>query len=113
MISEKIGLGKGTLSAWLKEIPYKPSKELLDSFYPLGLPTGLKFYKGAGCERCNYRGHKGRIAVIEFWLIDDESKHLILGRADFDDISACAVRHGMLSMIRDAVNKVEAGIRIF
>jgi len=29
MISEKLGLSKSTLSNWLKEIPYKPSKEAL------------------------------------------------------------------------------------
>ncbi len=29
MISEKLGLCKGTLSYWLKEIPYKPNKETL------------------------------------------------------------------------------------
>jgi len=29
MISEKLGLSKGTLSYWLKEIPYKPNKETL------------------------------------------------------------------------------------
>lgn len=29
MISRELGLAKGTLSDWLKEIPYKPSKEVL------------------------------------------------------------------------------------
>jgi len=29
MISEKLGLSKGTLSNWLKEVPYKPNKEAL------------------------------------------------------------------------------------
>lgn len=30
MISEKLGLTKSTLSNWLKEVPYKPSKEALE-----------------------------------------------------------------------------------
>ena len=29
MISEKLGLAKSTLSDWLKEVPYKPNKEVL------------------------------------------------------------------------------------
>jgi len=30
MISEKLGLAKSTLSNWLKEVPYRPSKETLE-----------------------------------------------------------------------------------
>jgi len=29
LISERLGIGKGTLSCWLKEIPFKPNEEVL------------------------------------------------------------------------------------
>lgn len=89
---------------------YRPSKELLDTFYPLGVPPGLTFYKGAGCELCGFRGHRGRIAVIEFWLIDLEAKRLITEEAHSADMMAIAVGKGMVPMMKDGLMKVEAGI---
>ncbi len=90
--------------------PYRPSKELLNTFYPSGVPSGLTFFKGKGCELCDFRGHKGRIAVMEFWLIDMESKQLILSKAPSSAVLANAIRGGMVPMIKDALLKVESGI---
>ena len=88
---------------------YKPSKELLGVFYPKGVPSGMIFYKGVGCELCGFRGHKGRIAVVEFWFVDSESKSLILTRANPSAILSNAIKGGMVSMVEDALMKVAAG----
>jgi type IV pilus assembly protein PilB len=89
---------------------YKPSKELLEAFYPYGVPSGLVFYKSTGCESCEYRGHKGRVGVLEFWFLDMESKRLIIEKADFSEMFNRAIEQGMVPMIKDALMKVEAGI---
>ncbi len=90
--------------------PHKPSKELLDSFYPNGVPSHVEFKKGMGCEKCNFMGHKGRIAVFELWLVDVESKKLIIQNAPFDELYDSATNHGLIPMIKDALYKVENGI---
>ncbi|MBI5327477.1 MAG: Flp pilus assembly complex ATPase component TadA [Deltaproteobacteria bacterium] len=89
---------------------YRPSKELLDSFYPYGVPSGLVFYQGAGCKDCGFTGYKGRIAIMEFWFIDTESKRLIIEKADFNEMLASSLKSGMVPIIKDALMKVEAGI---
>lgn len=89
---------------------YRPSKELLDIFYPYGVPPGFVFYKGAGCKDCSFTGHKGRIAIMEFWFIDTESKRLIIEKADFNLLFTSSVKRGMVPMIKDALIKVEAGL---
>jgi type IV pilus assembly protein PilB len=88
----------------------RPSKDLLDAFYPGGVPEGLQFYKSGGCEQCNYTGFKGRVAVLEFWFIDMDSKRQILEKANFEDLYAGATAGGMMPMIKDALMKVETGL---
>lgn len=89
---------------------YRPSKDILDTFYPYGVPPGLVFYSNPGCEFCGFRGHKGRIAVMEFWFIDMESKRLIIEKADSNEILLSSMKRGMVPMIKDALMKVEEGI---
>ena len=89
--------------------PHRPAKELLDTFYPDGTPEGLVFHKGHGCDACSYTGHKGRIAILEFWFIDMESKKLILELANFEDLYFGARANGMIPMVKDALLKVETG----
>lgn len=90
--------------------PYKPSKGLLKSFYPSGVPKGLVFYSSAGCSECNFRGHNGRVAIMEFWFIDRKSKELITHKASFEEMYSSAVKNGMVPMIKDALLKVESGV---
>ncbi|MBI3398526.1 MAG: Flp pilus assembly complex ATPase component TadA [Deltaproteobacteria bacterium] len=89
---------------------YRPSNELLGAFYPYGVPSGFIFYNGAGCKNCGFTGHKGRVAIMEFWFIDAESKRLIIEKADFNEILSSSLKRGMVPMIKDALMKVEAGI---
>jgi len=42
---------------------------------------GFQVYKGKGCEQCNDTGYKGRIAVHELLLNDDEIKRVIMRKA--------------------------------
>ncbi len=89
---------------------YRPSKELLDTFYPYGVPPGLVFYGSPGCDSCGFTGYKGRIAVMEFWFIDMESKRLIIEKADSGELLMSSMKRGMMPMIKDSLMKVEEGI---
>jgi type IV pilus assembly protein PilB len=91
------------------KVKHRPSKELIDSFYPSGVPESITFYHGEGCEKCNFMGHKGRIAVLEFWFVDVESKKLIIEGAGFNDLYEHALSRGLMPMIKDALVKVESG----
>ncbi|MBI5233660.1 MAG: Flp pilus assembly complex ATPase component TadA [Deltaproteobacteria bacterium] len=92
------------------KVQYRPKKELLDAFYPRGVPPGIIFHRGEGCEDCHFMGHMGRIAVFEFWYVDMDSKKLILENASFEELFANAITKGLVPMIKDALIKVENGI---
>jgi type IV pilus assembly protein PilB len=92
------------------KVKYRPAKELIDSFYPNGVPSSIDFYRGEGCERCDFMGHKGRVAVLEFWFVDVESKRLIIEGAGHSELYRHALSRGLLPMIKDALVKVESGL---
>lgn len=66
--------------------------------------------KGDGCERCNETGYSGRISIYEILQFNDELKTLIFQKADPMLLKQCAIKNGMKSLRRAALNKVRDGI---
>jgi type II secretory ATPase GspE/PulE/Tfp pilus assembly ATPase PilB-like protein len=63
-----------------------------------------------GCPACNGLGYKGRVAIAEAFLVDDQIARA-LGRAGADDLVADRVRAlGFRPMLADGLQKVLAGI---
>ncbi|QQS23069.1 type II/IV secretion system protein [bacterium] len=69
----------------------------------------LKFYEGAGCEKCNKTGYKGRIGVHEIMENTPQIEELIVKRATSQDIEKQAVAQGMITMWQDGFIKAVAG----
>jgi type IV pilus assembly protein PilB len=86
---------------------YEPSVELIREFFP-DRPQGMMFYRGRGCEKCNYTGYKGRMSVAELWVPNDEDVILISKRASIDEIRASA-RRSTISMVEDAWQRLADG----
>jgi len=70
---------------------YQPSDEVLRQVFD-GVPADMKFYKGQGCEKCNFTGYHGRATVVELWIPDDDDVILIAKGAAFEDVRASATR---------------------
>lgn len=70
----------------------------------------LSFYRGKGCDACNQIGFKGRIAIFEFLVMNDEIQKLILASQISEaQIEEAAKRYGMITMIQDGVLKAIQG----
>ena len=54
--------------------------------------------KGAGCERCNQTGYKGRVGLYEVMEISEELRELILVGASGLELRRKAVDEGMLTL---------------
>lgn len=67
-------------------------------------------YKGAGCERCNGTGYKGRIAFYEVMPIYDEVKDMILAGSSNLELKAKAMSLGMMSLRQSALQRMKDGI---
>jgi general secretion pathway protein E len=67
-------------------------------------------YRRKGCHACMNTGYRGRTAIFEIMLMEDDIKRLILKTSDSNQISDLAIRHGMTNLLYDGAQKVLAGI---
>jgi type II secretory ATPase GspE/PulE/Tfp pilus assembly ATPase PilB-like protein len=89
---------------------YTPDNEPLEF---LGLKDKLgkvKFYRGAGCEKCKGTGYRGRAGIFEVLTIDRELGKMIASGNDADAILKRAVQKGFVTMAEAAGRKVLEGI---
>lgn len=63
----------------------------------------------AGCEKCSNTGYRGRAAVHEIWLMDDEIRQMLTDGTEIEHIERM-VAHKIVPMRHDAAQKVIAGI---
>ena len=71
--------------------------------------NGLTLRAGRGCGACRGSGYKGRRAVAEILVLDDELRDLIAQRASLADVKAAARRRGLRSIRAAAVELVALG----
>jgi type IV pilus assembly protein PilB len=79
----------------------------------------VTFYEAKGCPKCGNLGYKGRGALMEILIVDDQVRTQILKDANAGDIRKIAVSNGMLTLrdlgflrIRDGLSTVEEILRV-
>lgn len=55
-------------------------------------------YKAKGCKTCNFTGYKGRTAIGEFFVINDEIREFLKGEIDDNTLMKLAIKNGMISL---------------
>ncbi len=86
---------------------YQPSEELMREFFDTP-PQGFAFFKGKGCNECNFTGFHGRMTIAELWVPNEQDILLINKGASFEDLKASA-RRTTNSMADDALERLRAG----
>jgi type IV pilus assembly protein PilB len=86
---------------------YAPSPELLKEFFDT-TPPDLTWYKGKGCQHCNFTGYRHRLAIAELWVPSENDVILIAKNASFEELRASAARSTVF-MAEDALNRLRAG----
>ena len=66
--------------------------------------------KGAGCGNCSDTGFKGRVAIYEVMVMTDSLKEFVLNGASGAEIKREAIRGGMVTLRRSALNKMLEGV---
>ena len=66
--------------------------------------------KGRGCRACSETGYKGRIAIYEVMEMAEELKEFVLNGASGIELKREAIRLGMTTLRRSALNKLREGI---
>jgi type IV pilus assembly protein PilB len=70
----------------------------------------VKPVKGAGCSNCSDTGFKGRVAVYEVMELTEEIKDFVLNGASTVEIKREAIRGGMMTLRRSALNMLKKDI---
>ncbi|RUM88559.1 MAG: type II/IV secretion system protein, partial [Thermodesulfatator sp.] len=100
--------------------PYQPTEkeieELLFEYgthplHPLTEEEVRKatLYRPVGCPRCHQTGYRGRIALHELLIPNEELRELIVKAAPVHEIRETAMRNGMFTLKQDGIFKVLAG----
>ena len=76
----------------------------------LGIHSGTKLIRGAGCRECRNTGYMGRTAIYEVMSVGEEMRKALIAGASLDLIREIAARTGMRSLRDAAVERVLQGI---
>ncbi len=64
----------------------------------LKLPQNATFYKAKGCKECDYTGYKGRRAVGELFIMNDEIKTMMKDGLNDHQIRMNVKKAGMVTI---------------
>ncbi|WP_027409473.1 GspE/PulE family protein [Anoxybacteroides tepidamans] len=87
----------------------EPTKREIEIFARRGLKLE-KIIRGRGCPTCNMTGYKGRIAIHELLVMNDEMRRVILNHEPFSKLRELAVKNKMIFLIDDGLLKVKLGL---
>jgi type II secretory ATPase GspE/PulE/Tfp pilus assembly ATPase PilB-like protein len=77
----------------------------------LSLPVEqVKAWKGRGCVECNQKGHRGRVAIYEFFLLNEAIADLIAPGLRTGELREAARKLGWRSLREMAWLKVQKGL---
>ncbi len=83
--------------------------ELLASGLTAAEATPYRFMRGRGCGVCRGSGYKGRKAISELLLLNDEIRELIIGREPIRRLKDAAQRSGTRFLRESALDLVQRG----
>ena len=91
--------------------PAKPSAEDLGhADIDLSASADWKFRRAVGCGSCRGTGYRGRKAIAELLVLNDEIRELIISRAPIRQLKEAARRNGTRSLRESALDLVRDGI---
>jgi len=71
---------------------------------------GKKFFYGKGCRECNNTGYRGRMAVSELLIMNDEVRAAVLKRTPTAEIREIARKYGMRTLREDGLLRIYDGV---
>lgn len=93
-----------------KEPAPLPPPALVQAGFSQEDASSVKPMKGAGCDRCNNTGYKGRVGLYEVMEIAEELRELILVGASGLELQRKAIDEGMITLRNSGLRKVKEGM---
>ncbi len=89
-------------------IPEETRKEMAEALRIA--PQEVGAWKGRGCVECNQKGHRGRVAIYEFFLLNEKIADLIQPGLHTGELREAARKLGWRSLREMAWLKVQQGL---
>jgi len=70
----------------------------------------VSVFSGKGCQQCRFTGFKGRTAIFEILILDEELRRLILEKTPSQAIAEKAKESGLCTLRQSGLRKVLQGI---
>jgi type IV pilus assembly protein PilB len=93
-----------------KEAHPLPPAALLQAGFTQEDAHAVKPMKGAGCDKCNLTGYKGRVGLYEVMDVSEQLRELILVGASGLELRRKAIDEGMISLRGSGLRKVKEGV---
>jgi type IV pilus assembly protein PilB len=91
--------------------PFQPSQEVL---FDLGIKEeemgSKKFFRGAGCDKCNNTGYKGRVGLFELMIMNDDLREMVMRNSTSDELRVKAKSYGMVTLRDMGLKFINEGI---
>ncbi|QQZ10706.1 GspE/PulE family protein [Heyndrickxia vini] len=88
---------------------HPPTKREIEIFAKRNM-TIDKIIRGRGCSSCNMTGYRGRMAIHEVLMFNDEMKQVIMNNEPFSNLRKIAIKHKTIFLIDDGLLKVKQGL---
>ena len=88
-------------------------KEAYETTSSLAKDFGIKqelLYKPKGCDYCSHTGYRGRIAIYEIILMNDQLREMVTRGAPLGEIKKRVREMGTSSLLKSGIKKVEEGV---
>lgn len=91
--------------------PFVPDEDMLrTSGLTAAQAAGMQFKHAQGCGHCRGTGYKGRKAVAEMLVLNDELREMIIARQPIRQLKEAAARNGMRTIREAAVSAAAEGM---
>jgi general secretion pathway protein E len=89
--------------------PYNPPEAELTRIGLGGVRLTKPIFKPAGCKLCRNTGYRGRTAITELMVVDDDVRSLVMQKADGSMIRRACTAKGMKLLRQDGADRILAG----
>lgn len=90
--------------------PVEPDAAILAEVFPDGPPADFRCFEGTGCDQCNGRGTRGRVAIVEYMEVDSDIRNAISSQPPIGELRWRALDAGLITMRDSALDHVIEGI---
>lgn len=70
----------------------------------------MTLYHAQGCKECGGIGYSGRMAIIEFLVMNDALRKMVMEHKESGLIQEEAIKGGMLTIYQDGLAKAAKGL---